>query len=298
CPAGSDLSDIAEFEIGLVVANVSRHAAEIDLVLIEATHAVGEARVDDASAEAIVRPLRDQAGEHDPGVDLEIDQIAVRRTDRRAAEHRYAAVRRAAAQTVELLVDDAVDTEVAAMLRRNSTPRRIGKQAAIISVALIGELAEMAPPSELQRPGKSAVVLALIGPELRLADDQGRIAQSEIETVAVAGIGIASAGPGGIAVENGQQERRILAVVEFRPRAERGQWISRTAPRQSDRHAGWTVGLHENGAEVAEEEFAVGSELAHSETGSAAEKFPLEPQLDRRVAGVASIAAIVFMPPT
>jgi len=111
---------------------------------------------------------------------MKINQIAVRGTDRCSAEHGYAAIRRAAAWTVELLIDDAVDTKVAAMLRRNSAPRRIGEQRAVIGVALVGELAEIGPSSEFQYPGKSGVVLTLIGPELSLADNQGRITQSEI----------------------------------------------------------------------------------------------------------------------
>src|SRR5450830_1237201 len=127
-PAGHDHSDISKFEIGLIVANRSRHHTEIDLVLIEGARTVGEARIDDARAETIFRPARQQSREHDPTVDIGVEQITVRRAQRRAAEYGYAAVRRAILRAINLLIDNAVDPEVAAMLGRNSAPRRIGEQ--------------------------------------------------------------------------------------------------------------------------------------------------------------------------
>jgi len=57
---------------------------------------------------------------------LHIDQIAIGRAQRSPAEHGHAATDGAAARPVELLVDDAVDAEVAAMLGRNSAAGRTG----------------------------------------------------------------------------------------------------------------------------------------------------------------------------
>ena len=54
----------------------------------------------------------------------------------------------------------------------------------------------MLPAAELERGGKTRVVLALIGAELRLADHERRIAHAEIQAVAIAGIGIVADGHG------------------------------------------------------------------------------------------------------
>jgi len=51
-PTGNDLK-IRQFELGIIVANNSRHAAEIDLILIEPARAVREARVPAALSNGI-----------------------------------------------------------------------------------------------------------------------------------------------------------------------------------------------------------------------------------------------------
>ena len=63
--------------------------------------------------------------------------------------------------------------------------------------------------------------------------------------------------------------------VEFYARARRGQRIGRAAARQIGRRDGRPIALHEHGADFAEEEFAVGGELAGADAG--VPKFPLEP---------------------
>src|SRR5262249_3732755 len=87
-PALYDLRHIVELEIHLVVARRRSEIAKVDLVLIEGTHAVGKARINNARAEAVVRAVRDHAGENDPAIDLDIDLIAIGRADRGKVENR------------------------------------------------------------------------------------------------------------------------------------------------------------------------------------------------------------------
>src|SRR6185437_3570939 len=71
-PARHDLSDIGEFQICLVIAWRRQLIAQIDPVLVEGTNLTGEARVDDAGAEFIVRPSPGHSREYDPAVDLDV----------------------------------------------------------------------------------------------------------------------------------------------------------------------------------------------------------------------------------
>lgn len=64
----------------------------------------------------------------------------------------------------------------------------------------------MLPAADLERGGKTRVVLILIGAELRFSDHEGRIADTKIDAVAIAGVGIAGTGTGRIAVEDRKQE--------------------------------------------------------------------------------------------
>src|SRR5450830_1498919 len=98
----------------------------------------------------------------------------------------------------------------------------------------------MAPGSELQRPRQPGI---LVGSELRLADDQGRIANPEIQAVAVTSFRIAEPRTGRIAVEDRQQKRHVLAVSGvFYARARRGILRARpawTTDRPGRRPADW-----------------------------------------------------------
>jgi hypothetical protein len=114
-PAGYDLSNVGQFEIGLVIAGWSEQRTEVDLVLIETPHAVGKACVDDAGAKTIVRSVRYHPAKYNSAVYVEVDQILIRRTYRSPCENRYAAVAVAAAWAIELLVDDSVNAVVATM---------------------------------------------------------------------------------------------------------------------------------------------------------------------------------------
>lgn len=61
-PAGNNPSDMGRLKIGLIVARWREQSAEIDLVLIEAAYALGEAGVDDTGTENIFRSARHHAG--------------------------------------------------------------------------------------------------------------------------------------------------------------------------------------------------------------------------------------------
>src|SRR6185369_17809656 len=102
------------------------------------------------------------------------------------------------------------------------------------------------------------VLLAHIVLELRLANDEGRIVDAEVEAVAVAKL-LAGAEPypGRIAVEHGQQQRNVLVRVDLEADARRGQRIGRAAAWQVRRRDRRPVALQEHGAEFAEKEFRV-----------------------------------------
>src|SRR5512132_1222310 len=109
-PARYDLGSISKLEIGFIIARRRGKGPEINLVLIEATNAVGKASVDDGRTEAVVWPIRHHAFENNSTVKIETDLVSVGWTYRSATEHRYAAVTVAIFHAIELLIDDPVNT--------------------------------------------------------------------------------------------------------------------------------------------------------------------------------------------
>ena len=152
------------------------------------------------------------------------------------------------------------------MHKRHAAARRTGQQHAVVVEALVGKLTEVTPAADLERRCKPGVVLAAIPPELQFADHEGGIAQTEIQTVAVAGVGIAGTRSGRIAVENGEEQRCVFGKLVFDTRAQCGQRIGRTAARQIDCPDGRPIALQKHLTEIAVKKFGVGRELAKSET--------------------------------
>src|SRR6185312_13523104 len=110
----------------LVVAPWREQSTEIDLVLIKRANTVREPGIDHACTKPIVRPLGYHAGEHNSEVDFDIDQIAVRRTDRGAIEYRDPAFSVTTRWPIQLLVEDAVNCEITTMHERHTAAHRAG----------------------------------------------------------------------------------------------------------------------------------------------------------------------------
>src|SRR5262249_42755390 len=146
-PAGNDLSDIGQFQIGFIVTRWRDQGAKVDLILIEAAYAVGEAGVDDTCTKSIVRSVRYHSAKYDSAVNIETDCIGVGWADRSRAEYRHAAVTVAAFGTIDLLVDHTVDPPVTAVHERQAIACRAGKRNADVVVALVGKLPEVRPPA-------------------------------------------------------------------------------------------------------------------------------------------------------
>src|SRR5262249_48584357 len=156
-------------------------SAEIDLVLIKAAYAVGEAGVDDARPKSIVRSVR-YAAKYNSAIKIEADVILVGWADRSTGEYRYAAVTVATLGTIDLLVDYTVDAPVAAMHERHAVACRTSERNAHVVVTLVGELPEVSPSADFQRRREVSIVFAAITSKLQLAHDERRIADAKIET--------------------------------------------------------------------------------------------------------------------
>src|SRR5262245_28413533 len=220
-PARYNLGSVRKLEIGLIVARRRGKRPEINLILIEATNTVGKTSVDDGCAEAVFWPIRHHAFENNPTVKIEADLVPVGWTYRSATEHRNAAVAVAIFRAIELLIDDSVNPVIATMHERHTAAGRAGQQRTVVGKALISELSEMTPTSNLERCGESSVILAAISPKLEFADHECRILQTKIQSIAVARVGIARTGAGGIAVEDREQERCIFWKLVFYPHTRR-----------------------------------------------------------------------------
>ena len=174
-PARHDLGLIAEFEIRLVVTDRPQLPREHDRLTVKSADAVRKPGVDHARAEPVLRSVGNESSEYDAAVDIGIDLIAIRRAERRAGEHRNSALRVAARQPVELLIDDTVDAVIASVLERLARAGRICEQQAVVVELLVVEQPDMPPRTNLKRGGKAGIVLAYVALELRLANEEGRI---------------------------------------------------------------------------------------------------------------------------
>ena len=103
----------------------------------------------------------------------------------------------AARQPVELLVDDTVDAVIASVLERFAGAGRICEQQAVVSELLVVEQTDMSPRANLKRGGEAGIVLAYVALELRLANQEGRIVDPEIETVRLRTCSSPGPGPAG-----------------------------------------------------------------------------------------------------
>jgi hypothetical protein len=131
-------------------------------------------------------------------------------------------LRVAALRPVKLLVDNRVDAGIAPVLDSHAGAGGIGEQRAVVCEPLVLELAEVPPSAEFQCSGEPFVFLADVTSELRLADNEGRIADTKIETVAVAKLLVPRSRSSRVAVEHRQWQRHVFDRVDLESDAGRG----------------------------------------------------------------------------
>src|SRR5581483_9768908 len=129
----------------------------------------------------------------------------------------------------KLLLGDAVEAVVAAMLQRCRRRSRIGLGQAVGGETLIAEQPGVIPAAEFDGPRQTLGVLLLIIGVLDLADHERRIVDTEVQSVPIARLRIVGPGPGGIAVEDRCERRDVLVELGLDPRAdgrERRRWTA------------------------------------------------------------------------
>src|SRR4029078_8050197 len=125
-----------------------------------------------------------------PAIDLDIDEITVGWADCRTIKDGNAAIPITARQAIELLVDHGIYSVITAMQQRQAFACRTGQQHAVVGELLVGELAEVSPAADLQGRGKPGVIFSAISPPLEFTDHERRIASAEIQSIAIAGVGL------------------------------------------------------------------------------------------------------------
>ena len=135
----------------------------------------------------------------------------------------------------------------------------------------------MNPPAELQGRGEAFGIFFAIVLELHFPEEQRRIGHAKIQASAIAQLLVAGPGARGIPVEHRKQHREVLVRLELQANARRREGIGRAAARQVDCGNRREVGLQENLACLAEEEFAVGRELSDPQARLVLPEFLFEP---------------------
>src|SRR6187549_1875862 len=130
-PAGYDRNGIGNVERQLVVAQRDLYAAEKARVAVKRPRLLRNVGVEKRRTKSVRRTLRKQAREDDAAVEIEVDEVAVRRAVGRAAEDHDARHRVTASRPVKLLVEYGVDAVVAAQPPRDAAAKRIGQRKAV-----------------------------------------------------------------------------------------------------------------------------------------------------------------------
>ena len=176
-------------------------------------------------------PTSEQTFVGNPSVDIRRDEVAVRRTGRRADEGTQSLVA-CPRDPPKHLVDDAVDAVIARVRSRHAKAAGIGQRQAVNAEALIREIPEMIPAPELHAAGKAGITLAAVEGEIHLRHGQRRIVDSEVRAVGVALLRVSIARPSGIAVEDRGEKRELIGRRYLDPNTRRRQRIGRTAARK------------------------------------------------------------------
>ena len=132
----------------------------------------------------------------------------------------------------------------------------------------------MPPATELQRAGQSHIVF-----QLRLDQEQGRVADAKIQSVPVVALRISRGRIRRIAVEEAGEDFEVIAWIKLDAHARDRERIGRTALRHVRGGQIWPAegAINEIGGRVREDEFVVGGELSNTDVDFSVEERLLVP---------------------
>src|SRR5947209_8171184 len=113
---------------------------------------------------------------------------------------------------IDHLLDDGVDAVLAAASQRNPRARRVRCRNPFYAEAQIVKPAEMVPNSQFYRAREEPAFLGAAILEFAFANNERRVAQTEVGAEPVALLRIVWSGSSGIAVEHRRAENHVLPV--------------------------------------------------------------------------------------
>src|SRR5713226_1884486 len=233
-PPRRQLRLVDHLDHGFSAAHRIEEVAEQSDVGIETARIVADARIGGGDPDLVVGSARDEAFVEEAAVGVEADQIAIVRYAAHANEPRQALVV-AAGNTIEHLIDDAVDAGVSGVVERNAGRQRIRQRAAGIVVALIAEArAGVIPRADAVGARKPAGVLALVGQITGFRDEERTAAEAEHRAGRKRRALIGAVAPAGIAAEHGGLQHHVLGRLDADANTRSGKRIGRSP--------GWKIG--------------------------------------------------------
>src|SRR5581483_4559902 len=272
-PARLDLISITDLDQGLVISR--RLLAGVD---IEAVHGIRDAGIGEADGKPVIGPSRNHAGESDTGIEIEVDKIAIIWRAYDATEHADALGVLTAGHAPDELIDDAVQAPI--VVEHLGGIAGDGDHAASGIEAPIGELAEVIPAAELDGTGKFVLIIAVSA----FGQEQRRGVEAEVETVAVAHLGIGTAAVRrGIAIIDADHKAQLLARIDLDPHTRGRQRIGWAASRQVRRRDRRPTprAVEKPAAALADDELGIGGELPKLDGELVIEQMLLKPQLEQ-----------------
>src|SRR5450631_347691 len=194
-PARLDVALVDDLEQGLAAAHRAYRAGEDLGVAIEVAGGVRDPHVGDRHPEAVEGASGDKPDEADAAIDIEVDQVPIRRTVGDPAERgdagqrgRYAAIGHRW-RSVACLLQRGEDSEIAAELGRDAASIGIGDRLAQRGEALIIEGSEVIPAARgdvaAERPAADIDIVV----KANLADGPRRIVDAKGQPVIAAKLG-------------------------------------------------------------------------------------------------------------
>src|SRR5262245_25822505 len=178
-PPRRELRLIHHLDRGFSAAYRIEEVSEEADILIESARVVAHARISGGDPDLVVRPARHESFVEQAAVGIEADQVAIVRHAAGAKERRKALVL-GARDTIEHLIDHAVEDLVAGVIERNAGGGRTRERLSRIVVTLIAEARTGVPPAADPVGARKPIgILALVGQVARLGDDEGAAAEAE-----------------------------------------------------------------------------------------------------------------------